>query len=64
LSQWAQHTPKRERRLDAVVAMGAVSCAAVLHGEAEKYGTAEEPITYKVEQTSDGKLYATVYGLQ
>jgi hypothetical protein len=42
----------------------AVDSAAVLHGEAEKYGTAEEPITYKVEQTSDGKLYATVYGLQ
>jgi len=44
---------------------GAVACAANLHAvAAEKYNaSAEEPITYKLEKTSDGKLYATVFGL-
>jgi hypothetical protein len=43
---------------------GALTCAATLNGEAGKYGAAKLPITYKVEKTSDGKLYVTVYGLQ
>ena len=41
----------------------AVSCAAKLHGEIEGI-SAEVEITYQVEKTSDGDLYATVYGLK
>jgi len=44
---------------------GAVSCAADLHAVLpEGTGSAKEPITYEVEQTSDGKLYVTVRGLR
>jgi hypothetical protein len=42
---------------------GALSCGATLKGNAGNYGWTT-PITYKVEQTSDGKLFVTVYGLK
>jgi hypothetical protein len=42
---------------------GALTCAATLKGDAGKYGWTV-PITYKVEQTSDGRLYVAVYGLK
>jgi len=40
----------------------AVSCTANLNAKFED-GYAHEEITYKVEKTSDEKLYATIYGL-
>jgi len=52
------------RTTDKNEATGAVACAANLHAVAEKYeSSAEEPITYKLEKTSDGQLYATVFGV-
>lgn len=42
---------------------GGVSCKADLVGEATGLGSATQPITYTVEKTSEGKLYATVWGL-
>jgi hypothetical protein len=42
---------------------GAPTCAATLKAQAGKYSWTP-PITYKVEQTSDRKLYVTVYGLK
>jgi hypothetical protein len=42
---------------------GAVACAANLRGEASGYGAWTKAITYKLEKTSDGQLYGTVYGL-
>jgi hypothetical protein len=42
---------------------GALTCAATLKGDAGKSGAWTLPITYKVEQTSDGRLYVGVYGL-
>lgn len=42
---------------------GALTCAASLKGDAGKYGADTLSITYKVEKTSDGKLYVGVYGL-
>jgi hypothetical protein len=42
---------------------GALSCAATLKGNAGKYSWTV-PITYKVQQTSDGRLYVAVYGLK
>ena len=42
---------------------GAVSCKANLVGEAPGLGSAQRPIAYTVEKTSEGKLYATVWGL-
>ena len=42
---------------------GAITCAANIKAEAERYRSKEAPITYKIEKTSDGRLYATVYGL-
>ena len=41
----------------------AVTCEAVLIAEMPKYRQ-EQPIRYKIENTTDGKLYATVWGLQ
>ncbi|WP_439400284.1 hypothetical protein ACRQ5Q_42775 (plasmid) [Bradyrhizobium sp. PMVTL-01] len=43
--------------------VGAITRAATLKGDAEKYDWTV-PITYKVEQTSDGRLYVAVYGLK
>ncbi|MGX1110562.1 MULTISPECIES: hypothetical protein [Bradyrhizobium] len=43
--------------------VGALTCAATLNAKAGKYDWTL-PITFKVEQTSDRKLYVTVYGLK
>jgi len=44
---------------------GSISCAADLNVDVPNdWGSAKEPITYKVENTSDGKPYVTVFGLQ
>lgn len=42
---------------------GSVSCKADLVGEVPDWGSATKPITYTVEKTSDGDLYATVWGI-
>ncbi|MHC2247849.1 hypothetical protein [Bradyrhizobium elkanii] len=42
---------------------GALTCAATLNAKADKYDWTL-PITYKVEQTSDRKLFVTVFGLK
>lgn len=42
---------------------GSVSCKADLVGEVPDWGKATLPITYTVEKTSDGDLYATVWGI-
>jgi hypothetical protein len=43
---------------------GALTCAATLKGDGGKYGDWTKPITYKVEETSDGRLYVGVSGLR
>jgi hypothetical protein len=43
---------------------GALTCAATLKGDGGKYGAWTLPITYKVQETSDRKLYVGVYGLK
>jgi hypothetical protein len=43
---------------------GALTCAATLKGGGGKYGDWTLPITYKVEETSDGRLYVAVSGLK
>jgi len=42
---------------------GSVSCKADLVGEVPDWGKATQQITYTVEKTTDGDLYATVWGL-
>jgi len=41
-----------------------VTCAAKISATVPEWGGASMDITYKVEQTTDGKLYVTVYGLK
>jgi hypothetical protein len=43
---------------------GAVKCEARLHATIPDFGAAEEDISYKVEKTTDGQLYATLEGLE
>jgi hypothetical protein len=52
------------RTTDKNPAGGAVTCAATLKGEAGRFGSWTLPITYKVEETSDRRLYVAVYGLK
>ncbi len=42
---------------------GAVSCKATMNAEVPDWGGASKDITYTVEKTSEGELYATVWGL-
>jgi hypothetical protein len=42
---------------------GALTCAATLKGDA-RYSNWTLPITYKVEETSDGRFYVAVSGLK
>lgn len=39
---------------------GAVGCKATLHADVSGYGTADQPIEYSVEKTTDGRLYVTL----
>ena len=41
---------------------GAVMCKATLFGSVEEWGEKSISIQYSVEKTSDGKLYATLFG--
>jgi hypothetical protein len=43
---------------------GDLTCAATLKGGGGKYGDWTLPITYKVEETSDKRLYVAVSGLK
>jgi hypothetical protein len=43
---------------------GALTCAATLKGGGGKYGDWTLPVTYKVEETSDSRLYVAVSGLK
>jgi hypothetical protein len=41
---------------------GAVMCKATLFGSVDDWGEKSQNIQYSVEKTSDGKLFATLYG--
>lgn len=43
---------------------GSVSCKAQLVGDVPNWGSATSDITYTIEKTSDGQLYATVWGIE
>jgi hypothetical protein len=53
-------------RVDAIrttakdTATGALACAADLRIDIPKWGSMTEPMTYRVEKTSDGKSYVTI----
>jgi hypothetical protein len=43
--------------------VGSVSCKARLNADIPGWGGAHQEITYKVEKTSEGEIYATVWGI-
>ena len=42
---------------------GAITCAAILKVNVPGWGSSQKDISYLVENTSDGQIYVTVYGL-
>lgn len=67
-SAWADAVKSLQYRLENIIMTdkneqtGAVMCKATLFGSVEGWGEKSLDIQYSVEKTSDGKLFATLYG--